>query len=151
MKVTLIFFLSLALATTGITSARAQSDYLLNYGPGSPSWEWQMLQRENAIRMQTAMMRQQVLNYYQQQAATATLWMQTTPFTPMPGGVTYDGVYVTPENVNSYHKENVTCEHCNGGYNYRSVYMGSGQIRQVKSRCNWCHGKGYITKTVKND
>lgn len=100
--------------------------------------------------MQNAMMQQQLLNFYRQQAGTATGWMQTSPCTPMPGGVTYDGIYVTPENVNNYHKENVICEHCDGGYNYRSVYMGNGVTRRVKSRCSWCHGNGYVTKTVKN-
>ncbi len=139
------------MAVAGISSASAQSDYLLDYGPGSPSWCRQMQQRENAMRMQTEMMRQQVLNYYQQQAAAATQWMQTNPFQPMPGVMTYDGVYVTPETVNNYHKEQVECEHCDGGYNYRTVYMGSGESRQVKSRCNWCHGNGYVTRTVKND
>lgn len=145
------FFIALSMVLTGISSVSAQSDYLLNYGPGSPSWCWQMQQGINAMSMQNAMMQQQILNYYRQQAAAATQWMQTNPCTPMPGVVTYDGVYVTPETVNSYHKENVTCEHCDGGYNYRSVYMGNGKTRRVKSRCSWCHGKGYVTKTVKNE
>lgn len=145
------FFIALSMVLTGISSVSAQSDYLLNYGPGSPSWCWQMQQGINAMSMQNAMMQQQILNYYRQQAAAATQWMQTNPCTPMPGVVTYDGVYVTPETVNSHHKENVTCEHCDGGYNYRSVYMGNGETRRVKSRCSWCHGKGYVTKTVKNE
>lgn len=151
MKTTTKLVIALSMFFTGFSSASAQNDYLLDYGPGSASWCWQMQLRENAISAQNAMMRQQVLNFYQQQAATATQWMQTNPCTPMPGTITYDGVYVTPETVNDYHKENVNCEHCNGGYNYRSVYMGSGQTQQVKSRCNWCHGKGYVTKTVKNN
>lgn len=25
------------------------------------------------------------------------------------------------------------CDHCDGGYNYREVYMGSGQSRTVKA------------------
>ncbi len=139
------------MAVAGISSASAQSDYLLDYGPGSPSWCWQMQQQINAMDMQTAMMQQQVLNYYQQQAAAATQWMQTNPFQPMPGVMTYDGVYVTPETVNDYHKEEVSCDHCDGGYNYRTVYMGGGESRQIKSRCSWCHGTGHVTKTVKND
>lgn len=133
----------------GLTSANAQ--YYLDYGPGSIAWDMQMQQRENAIRMQNAMMQAQILNYYQQQAAAATQWMQTNPFQPMPGVVTYDGVYVTPETVNDYHKEEVSCDHCDGGYNYRTVYMGGGEYRQVKSRCRWCHGTGHVTKTVRND
>lgn len=143
------FFIAISMVFAGISSASAQSDYMLDYGPGSISWSWQMQQRDNAIRMQNAMMQQQVLNYYRQQAAAASQWMQTNPYQPMPGVTTYDGVYVTPGTVNDYHKENVTCEHCDGGYNYRSVYS-SGQTRQFKSRCSWCHGKGYVTKTVKN-
>ena len=144
-------FAAFSIAVAGTLTASAQGDYLLNYGPGSPSWCWQMQQGINAMRMQNAMMQQQILNYYQQQAAATTQWMQTTPCTPMPGVLTYDGVYVTPETVNNYHKENVSCEHCNGGYNYRNVYIGGGKTRQVKSRCNWRHGKRYITKTVRND
>lgn len=151
MKATAKLVIALSMFITSLSSASAQSDYLLDYGPGSASWCWQMQQRENAISAQNAMMRQQVLNYYRQQAAAATQWMQTNPCTPMPGALTYDGVYVTPKTVNNYHKENVTCEHCDGGYNYRSVYMGNGQSRQVKSRCNWCRGKGYVTKTVKDE
>lgn len=103
------------------------------------------------MNMQNTMLQIQIMNYRQQQVAAATQWMQTNPFTPMPGVLTHDGVYVTPETVNNYHKENVTCEHCNGGYNYRNVYVGGGETRRVKSRCSWCHGKGYITKTVRND
>lgn len=137
MKAISKIFIVLSMLFTGLSSASAQSDYLLDYGPGSISWCWQM--------------QQQVLNYYQQQAAAATQWMQTTPCTPMPGVMTYDGVYVTPETVSDYHKENVTCEHCDGGYNYRSLYMGNGKTRQVKRRCSWCHGKGYVTKTVRNE
>ena len=135
----------------GSVSASAQGDYLLNYGPGSPSWCWQKQQEINAMAMQNLMMQQQIVNYYQQQAAAANQWMSSTPYTSMPGVMTYDGVYVTPKTVNNYHKEKVTCEHCNGGYKYRSVYMGNGKTRQVKSRCNWCHGKGYVTKTVRNE
>lgn len=142
-------FLTLSLVIASLTSANAQ--YYLDYGPGSIAWDMQMQQRENAIRMQNAMMQAQILNYYQQQAAAANQWMQTTPFQPMPGVMTYDGVYVTPETVNDYHKEQVKCEHCDGGYNYRTIYMGGGETRQTKSRCNWCHGNGYVTRTVKNE
>ena len=151
MKTIAKLFIICYMVLIGFSSAKAQNDYLLNYGPGSPSWCWQMQQGINAMSMQNAMMQQQILNYYRQQAAAATQWMQTTPCTPMPGVITDDGVYVTPETVNNYHKENVTCEYCDGGYNYRNVYMGGGETRQVKSRCSWCHGKGYVTKTVRNE
>lgn len=151
MKTISKFFLALSMTFAGISSANAQCDYLLDYGPGSIAWSWQMQQQINAMSAQTAAMRQQVLNYYQQQAAAATQWMQTNPFQPMPGVMTYDGVYVTPETVNEYHKEQVECEHCDGGYNYRTIYMGGGETRQTKSRCSWCHGNGYVTQTVKND
>ncbi len=151
MKAISKLFITLSISVAALASASAQSDYLLNYGPGSPSWCWQMQQDINAISMQNAIMQQQIVNYYQQQAAAATQWMQTNPFQPMPGVVTYDGVYITPETVNDYHKERVECEHCDGGYNYRTVYMGGGETRQVKSRCSWCHGNGYVTRTVKND
>lgn len=141
---------ALLMVIVSASSASAQSDYMLDYGPGSISWTWQQQQGLNAMSMQNAMMQQQIANYYRQQAAAANQWMQTNPFTPMPGVVTYDGIYVTPETANQYHKEDVTCEHCNDGFNYRSVYLGNGQTRRVKSRCTWCHGKGYVTKTVKN-
>ena len=134
----------------GFCSVNAQSDYLLDYGPGSISWCWQMQQRENIIATQNAMMRAQILNYYTQQAAAATYHMITTPLQPMQGVMTYDGVYITPETVNSYHSEEVTCEHCDGGYNYRTVYMGGGETRKLKSRCVWCHGRGTVRRTVKN-
>lgn len=75
MKTISKFFIALLMFFTGLSSASAQSDYLLDYGPGSISWCWQMQQQENAIRMQNAMMQQQVLNYYQQQAAAVTQWM----------------------------------------------------------------------------
>lgn len=126
----------------------AKAQYYLDYGPGSIAWDAQMQQRENAIRMQNAMMQQQILNYYQQQAAAATWHMQNTPFVPMQGVQTYNGPYIN--NGESYHTETVTCDHCDGGYNYREVYMGSGQSRTVKSRCNWCHGTGTVNKKVKD-
>ena len=131
-----------------VSSTESKAQYYLDYGPGSIAWDAQMQQRENAIRMQNAMMQQQILNYYQQQAAAATWHMQNTPFVPMQGVQTYNGPYIN--NGESYHTETVKCDHCDGGYNYREVYMGSGQSRTVKSRCNWCHGTGTINKKVKD-
>ena len=135
------------LSLIGASSAKAQA--YLDYGPGSISWCMQMDQQINAMRAQNAAMQAQIVSYYQQQAAAATYHLMTNPFQPMPGVVTYDGVYITPETVNDYHKEDVDCEHCDGGYNYRTCYMG-GESRQVRSRCSYCHGKGYVTRTVRN-
>ncbi len=126
----------------------AKAQYYMDYGPGSIAWDAQMQQRENAMRMQNAMMQQQIRNYYQQQAAAATWHMQNAPFVPMQGVQTYNGPYIS--NGESYHMETVTCDHCDGGYNYRQTYMGGGETRTVKSRCNWCHGSGKIKKKVKN-
>ena len=151
MKATYKFMMVVAMVTVGLCSVKAQGNYLLDYGPGSISWCWQMQQRENVISAQNAMMQAQILNFYRQQAAAATQHMMTNPFQPMQGIVTYDGVYLTPETVNSYHKEEVECEHCDGGYIYRTVYMGGGETRQVKRRCSFCRGKGTVTRTVKND
>ena len=128
----------------GGNSAHAQ------YGPGSLAWDYQMMQRENAIRMQNSMMQAQILNYYNQQAAYATQQLMNNPLQPIQGVMTYDGVYITPETVNNYRKEKVECSHCNGGYNYRTIYMGGGESRRIKSRCNYCHGTGTVTRTVKD-
>ena len=119
-------------------------------GAGQMQQQMQMQQRINAISMQNAMMRAQTLAYYQQQAAAATQHLMNNPFQPMPGIVTYDGVYVTPDTVNDYHKEQVDCEHCDGGYNTRTYLIG-GECKEIRSRCTYCHGNGYVTKTVRND
>ena len=139
---------AVVLVTVGSYTVKAQSSYLLDYGPGSPSWCWQMQQEINAISAQNAMLQAQIMRYYNQQAYNVTQHMINTPFQSMSGALTYDGVYITPQDVNSYHKEQVECEHCNGGYNYRTVYLGGGETTQVKSRCSFCHGKGTVTKTV---
>ena len=132
----------------GINSVKAQSDYLLNYGPGSASWCWQQQQQINAMSMQNAMMQAQILNFYRQQAANATQQLMNNPFQPMNGVITYDGTYVMPENVNKYRKEKVDCDNCNGrGYNYRTIYTG-GENKEIKIRCTFCHGSGKITRTV---
>lgn len=137
------------LAVMSLVSANeTKAQYYIDDGPGSPAWCYQMQQRENAIRMRNAMMQQQILNYYQQQAAAATWHMQNMPFDPMQGVQTYNGPYIN--NGESYHTETVTCDHCDWGYNYREAYMGGGQSRTVKSRCNWCHGTGTVNKKVKD-
>lgn len=115
--------------------------------PGSIAWEMQMIQRENAVRAQTAMMRQQILNYYHQQASAATWHIMNQPFVPMQGVQTYNGSYIS--SGESYTTETVPCDHCNGGYNYKDMYMGGGEIRTIKSRCNWCYGTGTIKRKVK--
>lgn len=137
------------LSIVGMTSAKAQN-YLLDYGPGSIPWCMQMDQQINAMRAQNAMMRAQTMAFYQQQVAAATQHLMNNPFQPMPGIVTYDGVYITPDTVNDYHKEQVDCEHCDAGYNTR-VYLIGGECKEIRQRCTYCHGKGYVTRTVRND
>ncbi len=139
---------SVVVAVALVSSTEANAQYYLDYGPGSPAWCYQMQQRENAIHMQNAMMQQRILNYYQQQAAAATWHMQNTPFVPMQGVQTYNGPYIN--NDESYHTETVSCDHCDGGYNYKQTYMGNGEVRTIKSRCTWCHGTGTINKKVKD-
>lgn len=149
MKKIQIIIVAAVFSMIGMVSAKAQSSYLLDYGPGSIPWCIQMDQQINALSMQNAMMRAQTLAYYQQQAAAATQHLMNNPFQPMSGVITYDGVYITPDTVNDYHKEQVECEHCDGGYNYRSYVIG-GECRTVKSRCSYCHGNGYVTRTVRH-
>ena len=149
MKKFQIIIVTAIFSVVGMSSAKAQN-YLLDYGPGSIPWCMQMQQRINAISMQNAMMRAQTLAYYQQQAAAATQHLMNNPFQPMSGIVTYDGVYITPDTVNDYHKEQVDCEHCDGGYNTRTYLVG-GECKEIRSKCTYCHGNGYVTKTVRND
>lgn len=54
MKTSKKFFLALTMTIAGLTSANAQCDYLLDYGPGSIAWSWQMQQQINAMSAQTA-------------------------------------------------------------------------------------------------
>ena len=149
MKKIRIIIVTAVLSILGATSAHAQ-DYLLDYGPGSIPWCMQMQQRINTISMQNAMMRAQTMAFYQQQAAAATQHLMNNPFQPMPGIVTDDGVDITPDTVNDYHKEQVDCEHCDGGYNTRASLIG-GECKEIRQRCTYCHGKGYVTRTVRND
>lgn len=74
--------------------------------------------------------------------------MQNQPFVPMQGVQTYNGPYIN--SGESYHIETEVCDHCDGGYHYREVYMGGGESRTVKSLCNWCHGTGEIKRKVKD-
>lgn len=126
-------------------------DYLLNYGPDSPSWCWQQQQEINAMVIQNMMMQQQILAYYRNQTNTVQQQIMANPFQPVQGIVTRDGTYLSPDNVDNYHTEQVSCDHCDGGFNYRKVYMSNGQTRTVKSRCTYCRGNGYVTKHVPND
>ena len=118
--------------------------------PGSPAWCWQQQQILNAQNMQLTMMRQQLINNYRQQAQDIQNWMMTNPTTPYPGSiVTRDGTVLNSENINDYERVQVTCEHCDGGFNYRQMYMGNGKTSTIKSRCVYCHGKGTVSKHVK--
>ena len=143
-------FVVAMLCIVGVSTVNAQN-YLLDFGPGSPSWCYQMQQQINEIERVNAALQAQIMNYYNQQAAAATMHLMTNPFTPMAGALTYDGAYITPENVNNYTRERVACEHCSGGYNYRDYYMGGGEVRSVKQRCSFCHGTGTVMKTIFHD
>lgn len=149
MKKIQFIIIAVVMTLLGLTSAKAQS-YILDYGPGSIPWCMQMDQQINAMRAQNAAMQAQILSFYQQQAAAATQHMMNNPFQPMSGIVTYDGVYITPDTVNDYHKEQVDCEHCDGGYDTRTYLIG-GECREIRHRCSYCHGKGYVIRTVRNE
>lgn len=148
MKTISKFLMVIVMMIAGVNSASAQSDYLLNFGPGSSSWCWQQQQQINAMSMQNTLMRAQIMNYYRQQAVNATQQLLNNPFQPMQGIVTYDGTYVTPENVNTYSKEKIDCDNCNGrGYNYRTIYTGR-ENKVIKIRCSFCHGSGKVVRMV---
>lgn len=91
---------------------------------------------------QSMMMQHQLVNYYRNQAAAIQQQMMNNPFQPVQGIYTTDGTYITPQNVNNNHTERTTCEHCDGGFTYKKMYMGNGQVRTVKRRCSYCHGNG---------
>jgi len=154
MKTTKKIFLWKALfimmLTVGSNTSHAQS-VMLDYSAGSPMWCWQQQQQINAMKMQNMMMQLQILQFYRDQANGVQQQIMSNPFQPVQGIVTRDGSYVTPENVNNYRTERVSCGNCNGGFNYRTIYLGNGQTRTVKSRCSYCHGTGYISKHVSND
>lgn len=120
------------------------------YEPGTPAWCWQQQQQINAIDYQQMIMRQQILNFYRQQAQDVTNWIMTNPTTPYPGSIiTRDGTILNSENINDYERTKVSCENCNGGFNYKRIYAGNGQYITRKSRCSYCHGTGVVSKHVK--
>lgn len=125
--------------------------YLLDYSAGSPLWCWQQQQQINAMAMQSMMMQQQILQFYRDQANTVQQQIKANPFQPVQGIVTKDGSYVIPENVNNYRTKRVSCEHCNGGFNHRTIYLGNGQARTAKSRCSYYHVRGYVFKCVSDN
>ena len=136
-----IAFLLVAVLFTmvGVDSAKAQwYDY-------NVALEYQQAQRLNQISAQNAMMEANILNFYRQQAAAATYHMMNTPFVPMSGVLTYDGVYLTPSNINEYTKVKEDCDNCDGGYIYTRSYNGV----TIKRSCGCCKGKGYVIRTVK--
>lgn len=153
-----IFIIAAAFCLT--VSAKAQYD---NYvGPGSLAWCWQQQQIMNAInnRLSADFWRLRNPSYQQMQA----MWNRTpvnVPPAPMP--VPPMPTFPTPPaNSNSYpeptgqiggsssientitqfEERQVTCEYCNGGFNSRQVYLGNGNVRTVRSRCAYCHGRG---------
>ena len=138
--------IALVASVVGSNTTKAQD--WLDIGPGSISWCIQQQQQLNAMDAYNNMLQSQILQYYNQQAAAATYHLMNTPFVPMSGALTYDGYYITPQNVNSYHKERVACSHCNGGYNYKPLYVGNGEYSEYKSVCSFCHGTGMVTKTL---
>lgn len=142
MKKVKMTIVALALAVTG---AKAQyADVWGNaWDPGSLAWCWQ--QQLNIISMQNAMMQQQILNYYRQQAQNVTNWINNNPFNPYPGQViTRDGITVSYELVNSTSSSGSgQCSNCNGaGFLNERYYMGNNQIKTIRRRCGVCHGTG---------
>lgn len=143
-------FLFVLAIMVGYIPSLAQ-DWLSTYGPGSPAWCWQFQQQNNMIDMMNMQMQMNIHSFYQNQFNSINNHMMTNPTQPYNGGIlTYDGVYVTPETVNDYHREDVNCEHCDGGYKYKQVNLGGGRTTTLKTRCTFCRGRGYVTHTVKN-
>ena len=81
---------------------------------------------------------------------------QTLPVTILPQ-VPYNGNFnwTMPTTTNYYVSQAPTqnmpmteskdnrCTNCLGrGFNPKTVYMGNGQYRTLKDRCNFCHGNG---------
>ena len=137
-----------------VVSAKAQFPMFgmgLGWGTeaGSPAWCWQQQQINNAIDNQIMMMRMQQLNYYRQQTQDIENWIRTNPTVPYPGSiVTQDGTILNNENINDYERVQVNCEHCDGGFNYKKIYIGNGQTITRKSRCTYCHGTGTVSRHV---
>lgn len=139
----------IVITIVSINTAKAQ-DWMSTYGPGSPAWCWQMQQQNNMIDMMNMQMQMNIHNFYHNQFNMVNQHMMNNPTAPLPGGIlTYDGVYVTPESVDSYHREQVDCEKCEGGYNNRRIAHGGGRYSTISVRCSFCRGKGYVVRTVK--
>ena len=111
--------------------------------PGSLAWCWQQQQQINFTRIQNAIMQQQVLNFYRQQAQNVTNWINSHPFDPYPGQVlTKDGFIVNYELISSQ-REKGQCSNCNGeGFLKENYYMGNNHVKTNKRRCGMCHGTG---------
>lgn len=91
----------------------------------------------------------QQLNYYRQQTQDIENWIRTNPTVPYPGSiVTQDGTILNNENINDYERVQMNCEHCDGGINYKKIYVGNGQTITRKSRCTYCHGTGTVSRHV---
>lgn len=102
--------------------------------------------------MMNMQMQNNITQFYQNQFNSINNHIMNNPNQPYQGGVlTYDGVFITPETVSSYHKEQVDCDHCDGGFNNRRMAHGGGRYSTVKVRCGFCHGKGYVIRTVKDE
>ena len=73
------------------------------------------------MRMQNMIMQQQLVQFYRNQAAAVQQQIMSNPFQPVQGIVTRDGNYITPQTVNQYTTTKVDCEHCDGGFNYKTI------------------------------
>ena len=116
---------------------------------GSPAWCWQQQQLINAQNAYIMQMRMQNMNTLQQQVRNIESQIIANPIKPVEGVfVRNDGTIFSYDTMNQYEKREVDCEHCNGGYNTKTLYLGNGNVRTIKDRCNYCHGKGTVTKQV---
>lgn len=147
---TLRLYMFSVMSLISIASVQSQ-DWLSTYGPGSPAWCWQFQQQNNMIDMMNMQMQTNISSFYQNQYNAVTNHIMNHPTEPLPGGIlTYEGVYITPETVDSHQREQVDCDHCDGGFNYRKMSQGGGRQTTVKIRCSFCRGKGYVIRTVKS-
>ena len=143
MKKVMMTIVALVLAVTGAKAQYYSDGWGCPWEPGSPAWCAQQQQMINAMSMQNAMMQQQILNYYRQQAQNVTNWINNNPFNPYPGQViTRDGFTVTYDQVSSQ-RASGQCSNCNGaGYLNERYYMGNNQVKTIRRRCGSCHGRG---------